>query len=417
MSEALVVELELTGLNEVTGGMDTASKSIRGSGKALKEVFGPAQKLTQALKQLTDAQRNGNVMQVFDAQYRAAKAQQAYKNAQKFLNPPAPPSLAQKLMSAVMSSRVGFGAGGVQLMPLVNRILPLLGTQVVAATTVIGGLAAAAKAAADGLTSFRDAMLTSGGTRAETAQLGTLGGAIGLSDQQMARMAHSFSDSISQGGTAAGFAGRAGIYDIGIFGDTDKAKNLLKWAAALRQMSDAEATRAARATGTEDLLKFRDLSDSTFRQLYKDAIERAQEFSPERVREAAQFNAQMGRLQIAFSDLMVSLSPLIRLFAYLTEFVTFVVRSIESLFDFTDIIDTLNGDPGGKKRKAREAAQEKRESALDKNTAALKEAAAAMKAGIYGGGERARATMPGKLSGFNAHQYIGPAMAFGALSL
>lgn len=316
-----------------------------------------------------------------------------------------PKSLLDRGKDAFLTARVG--AGG--LMPLVNKLMAI-SPAAVAATTGLSLVGKIAGDAAESLRAFRDSQITTGGTGTQTALLAALG-----IDPKLAR---SFGQRIATDPMAGGFAARAGIYNPGgeIFGDTNTATNLLKWVEALRKMSDIDARRAARITGSEDLLKYRYLSQDTMNQLGRDAAQTSRIRGPEQVRAAAEFEVQMGRLGTAFDDLKVQLAD---------GFIPIVTGAVKVIADavrwFNEVFGG-NGVGAGKtdifgNRYGSGNAKNPQIQALDANTASLRELAGILKDGIYGGGERARGAIPAGWTGQWYDKWSKNAIGLGAFEL
>lgn len=338
--------------------------------------------------------------------------------------PKAQQSFGQRAMSALYTSRIG--AGG--LMPLVGKVAGLFGgpmtLAVTAATTAIRAMADITNQANENLKAFSGAMMTGGGSAAQTA----IGRALGDTTGQMAR---EFSRNISSDPFAAGSAARAGIFDPGgdLFGDTNKTKNLIKWMDALRKMPEDQAIREARRTGTEALLKNLYLSNKTYDALTRTAAIQEQIYSKQRIRAAAEFSAQIERVQmnmesltnVVGSFLMKSATPFLKFVADMSDHaVKFAdspagraglaggfAASNPALFAILKIFEKLF--PTNDKKSG--------ESAQSANTDALKKLTAAIQSGIYGGGERARGAVPRGWMGAGENKWAGQAASLGAFNL
>lgn len=305
-------------------------------------------------------------------------------------------------------------------MPLVGQALKLLGPEfaslsgpIAALVTPVVALTGAANAAAAALTEFRASMITSGGTAMETAQLKGLGAAAGVSD--MASLSRQLSDKIKNDGPSSAAAHNAGVYDYGnaMSGPTDKAKNLLKVIDYImdKNTSLAEAQRTARQLDLEAFLPLRDLSEQ-MKQNFKDteALAAASN-TPELQRQTAEYNAALGRLGIAFDTFKLKLgSRFLPIMTQLADAAANALDRLSRLFDqLSEWWDKQMGVPH-KQQKAQE-------DALKDHTAAMREHAQALRAGVYGGGERARGAMPSAWGGSNARNWTGQTAALGAFSL
>lgn len=365
--------------------------------------------------------------------------------------PPAQKSLLQRLGNVAMSSRFSLGGGGGQIMPLVGQTLKALGPEIAsafgpAAVAALGPLAAgvaiagtglkllfdAANTAAQSLTTFNQAMITSGGTASEQGRLNSLGGAIGLSPQDLAQMSRTLADRLATSGVAAGMGQKAGIVDSGNpFLQLDKAKALGKAFdyIASSKTSLENATIAARAWGLESVLLARNLNEQTQQQLKNDGMISASIANPKTLQAATMFNAQVSRLKSGFQDIttvigseaMQALTPFIELAANGVKNLAIVLNLAKSFNDFimgpiralTEIlVDLASLNFTKAKADFNDILTGKflKDPAHD-----LKDAAASMlqatKQGMTGGGERARGALPSGWNGTNMNMSWGAADA------
>lgn len=109
------------------------------------------------------------------------------------------------------------------------------------------------------------------GNAASAGQGASLAPYFGMEPGQLAGRAVSFGDALRGGGYGASKFRGLGINDQG-FRTLDKMGNLIKALDALRTMEEKEAITVARATGIEDLLSVRDLSDSTYENLKNSSL-------------------------------------------------------------------------------------------------------------------------------------------------
>lgn len=310
-------------------------------------------------------------------------------------------TIGQQVKDAFLTSRVSVGAGGgLQFMPLVNRILPIfmrLNPVVSLATLTIGAMATAAKQAADGLNAFRAAQLTTAGTGEQTALLKALG-----IDPASAR---NFGQKIAHDPMASGFAARMGIYNPGgeIFGNINVATNFIQAIEELRKMPRADAIRAARVMGTEEALRYLDVSRETWSQLKKDAEQTARIRNPQQMKSAAEFEVQMLRLNSAFDDLKIQLG--VGVIPLISEGTRILANSIRWLNEVLGIDDKMT------RRKNPQV------DALDRNTASLRELGTILKNGTYGGGDRARGAVPAGWTGMWYDKWSRNAIGLGAFEL
>lgn len=362
----------------------------------------------------------------------------------------APPGVWQRIGQAVMSSRIGMSGGGLQLMPLVGRVLAVLGP-VGAGLAAAGGAALAAgkslfdmaKAAADAGTALNSIHLTSGGTAGESAQLSTYGKALGI---DLGAMSREFADTISKGGAGTVFAGNAGITDFGTFDTTNKANKLLKWLEHLQKLPEEEAIREARATHTEGLLPARQLSAQTNQNLLvNDPALKSRILDPQFQKDALEFQVAMSRTGEAFGNLLNSaIKPFVpaitKFFDGLTDTLNRLASSINdngnrikgTLEMIGGILEVIYGDPATGARDIKDAwkdlhtdpnkkkSDDKQTSAQDRHTAAMEAHTLALKNGIFGGGERIRGAVPNKWTGMGrrgAQVWVNESSRLGAFAL
>lgn len=163
--------------------------------------------------------------------------------------PQMPQSFSQKLKNALMTSRIGAGAGGLQIAPLVGRLAalnPALGI----ATVAIGAMAQAAMAAKGAMDEMAKNRAVLGGSAAQSANAVAMAKALGLDPQTLSS---SLNEAIKSGG-GAGFAAQAGINSVGgPFGDNNYAKKLTKALDFIANSSSYdEARRRAEGLGMSE---------------------------------------------------------------------------------------------------------------------------------------------------------------------
>jgi hypothetical protein len=305
------------GLKIIAQQQAQAAKAAAMAASQLPGAQGPATRLAQTYSALQQANASGTAQQQFNARYAYAQAQTQFANAANKINPQ-PKTFQDKLTDALMTSRIGTHAG---LMPLINRIVPLIGK---AATLFAVGATAAAAAldtlyqgtskAAQRLTEFAEGGLISGARGDEQSRLEVLGGAIGIAGNQMSAIARQIQASVNAGGPGAVGGAQAGIgMSGGPFGRVDAA------AAALREInflmredvSLEQKERQARLVGAEDLLKFAYVSRDVAADLKSD-FGVNQRIMDKSFRSAIDFQAQTSRAAEAAERLAVVIfSPLI----------------------------------------------------------------------------------------------------------
>lgn len=398
--EAMIVELELDGLRDVLSGLGvvaTALDIIYRQLQAIKRMSTIPVKLravwtsagsTQALTKSAGAAMN---VYVINWPTRAVVGGS---------RPPRPPDpWIKKLYSAITTSR--FGANG--MMPLVGKVLALIPDELKGIVAAITALVSVATAAAEAIRHFRNDQLVSGATAGEAGRLRAFGDTIGVDN--MGQMARQLADSLSHNDMAAAAGNRIGIHDIGnpYATDLDKAKNLEKVIDYITAAttSDAQARRFAIQTGTEELLRLRDVSRPLVDALKIQGTASGYINDNTAANDAADFWGSVSLLKSAFGDFISAVGQYI--LPGLTVIITAIAAVIEGLAAILKALwnfFTLKWLFGGndEERKSR-----------DRHTDAMEEHARVLKAGIYGGGERARGAVPGAFSGNNPSMRLNPA--------
>lgn len=338
----------------------------------------------------------------------AKEAEKRRKEEDKKLN--APWDKVQRLLS---SSRFSIGKGGeMNLMPLLGQFTSLFGEfagPVGLATGALTLLYQTTQQAAQSMRDFRQAELTGGGDRYETAQAQVIGRVLGMDGKAIASDSRSFADRITTDPAAMAYANKYGISDTpGINGRIDKVQNLLKFADALRTMSDPEAIRAARATGTEDLLPLRDLSPDTYAAMRDVARAHAAPMSKEALRARANKDASHALFGQMTDDVKNGMGGVLE-------------RGVDGVRDFIlsklglgSVVDHRNEDL----KRVPSNQETEHTSAIHQNTQAIQGLNQLLRGGIYGGGERVRNAIPEAFNGagWNTRQLRAQAHALGAFS-
>ena len=222
--------------------------------------------------------------------------------------------------------------------PISSRLTPAPGggAMLAAAGAAVLGIKMLADASAEGarrIKEYADAAArpsqeiaaireTSGGSLAESAALRSMG-----IDGGRAR---ALTERIASDPFAKAAAGRLGVQALpGPYGTLDTARTTIDTIRRLRAIpDDAQAQRAARVMGAEDLLRFRRVSEQTFQNLRRDAELTARVNDPAQIARGAEYETSLSRLSQAFENAKVAASgPLLETMADL----------------FNGIADTLNG--------------------------------------------------------------------------
>ncbi len=184
------------------------------------------------------------------------------------------------------------------------------------AAGAVAGLAAAGATAAVALYKMTEAASDSanvytrlqyqtGSFGRQSAYLQRLGGAIGLSSEQVGGLSQSISERISSDPFAIGTARSMGIFQLPRpFGSVNEGQFVIQIARRLRNIqSDEEATRVARTLGAESLLPLRELSQDQFNRMGTDAARHEGVFNRSTRQDLADFQAARDRISALGEDL------------------------------------------------------------------------------------------------------------------
>ena len=310
-----------------------------------------------------------------------------------------------KVHDVVRNSRVSFRDGHLEFLPLVRSLEGVFGELV----GPIGLAAQAAQLLDEGMRhaaaearAFRLSQLESGGTKYEVALGETIGKALGLDGKDVAKEARAFADRITSDPYAQATANRLGIDpdQPGPYGKIDKMEGLLKFLDKLRTLSDSEAIRAARATGTEDFLPLRDLDNTHWEYLKEGARRHANNVSPNDMRRAANDAATDA---VAGQDW--------------EDWKNGIFRKMDE--GMRGLMPGSRGSGNAERDSGARVTQEQLSTTLQSTNGHLSELNQILRQGMYGGGERARGAVPSAVigAGWATKQYLAQAHALGAFSL
>lgn len=387
---------------------------------------GPNQRLANYQNQLAMAQRMGNAAAIADLQNKVKIAQQQVNNLQ-------PKTFGQKIANALMTSRVTMGANGMpQLMPLVNRLVSLVGPEAAAISAAVAAFAILTEKSAELARSFGNMAWTLGSSGSTTARIAGLAGALGMSPEALAGVANSIQGKITSDPMARSFAANsAGVYNIsGPSGNQDYGKQLLKIMDALRGIKNQEERLiAARAIGAEALLGGTMLSDNQYIKIKQDASVTSTIFDPMFVQDSRDFMAALGRLVPALQNLFASVAepfvgPATSAINALANILNEIAVAINGAYkiighlehgnlkaawnDLQDIRDQNDKMNDPEKQKSLNESMDRLSDSNDRLRDATMRAA-----GIYGQSERGRQAIPAGLNGEALRQ----ALAAGGMNL
>ena len=245
MSNALTTEkkrvTQLPGRNELWQVVATSKKSDTASLTSASDMLKFQKQVLDIVKQRQDIEIKGArfVQQQMEKRERALKSQKGDGGT--------------NISDLIKTSRVSISGGGIDFMPLVGKLTGVLGELSTPITAATGRLAAGAGGATrgGGNAGVSGSATHQRWTQYEVAVGRGIGRYVGMSGEDVAKSARSIADRITSDPYAQSTANRLGISpDMpGPNGKIDKLEGLLQFIDQLRQLSDAEAIRAARATG------------------------------------------------------------------------------------------------------------------------------------------------------------------------
>jgi len=289
------------------------------------------------------------------------------------------------------------------------------------AAKAVEGMADAAKEAAKDLKAFQSSMNKSGGTAQETGQLKGLSDLLG---GDMSAMSRHLADKLATDGPASAFGASIGIHDTNsVYSDADKARNLLRVADAIHSMtSDAEAIRVARALDVEELLPLRQISDDMYENFKKTAKMAGSIRTDQDIKNAMAFNTELSRFATEAATLGGRLTE--GLIPGFTSLLTLAANGLHAVNKELDIMGHWWAKMMGRDEKQYD---HQTKTAQQEHAEAMREHSRALKAGTYGGGDRARGAMPSAWVGSyydrygivhsNMERLKGQARALGAFNL
>ena len=292
----------------------SSSPAARGS-----FVSGPLQRQEKLAQQFSLAQSQGNRRAAVDIRLAQIKND---AHLQRLTAPEK--TLGGKFLDVLKTSRFGVGAGGkMEMMPLVGRTASLaaeaLGPEVMALAgpvgIVVGAVTAAAAAvfnlakgaaAADAaMTSFQFSVGNMGAGSSAALAAGRQGG---LSADATAGQANALQNAITGSSTGRMYGMSLGVTNLaGPYGSQDYATQYKTAVDALRRMPIEQRILTARQTGLEASLPATMTSDKQYALSQKDAGVQAKIFDPAFAEKSADFNAALGRLEDAGTNLMTAL--------------------------------------------------------------------------------------------------------------
>jgi hypothetical protein len=373
----------------------------------------------------------------FDAGFGLQQAQRGVERAQAAMRPQ---SFGGKLMGAVMSSRVGIGGkGGLQLMPLVSKILPLVGKfagPIGLVLMALDGLRAVGQAAIESagrLSALGEAARQSGGSTGQVSQLGRFGVNAGNATDRGERLQQLLESDPQAQITAAkmGVRTRPGPY-----ADPNRLNNLPGVLEGLEKIKDpTQRLAAARKLEVAWALRYLDASRNVREGLKADGRIAARVRDPRAAKAANDFSIGLERIQGNFSMLsdvifgahmprmgrianelangvqrsvrwmsilsrLSTNSPLLRMF---DKGVSLWERTGAALDRGLDRVDALMermglGDKG--------SPQNAQTAATNRNTQALMGLNQALQQGLFGGGARAQAFTSRAWRGYYANRAL-----------
>lgn len=344
--------------------------------------------------------------------------------------PKPPPTMQEKLMTALMSSRIGSGGN---LMPLVGNLAKVLGPAalpILAAVEGIKMLGEAASATAALLGKNAQSYYKSGGTPGELAIGDMIGRATGTNISDLARQHQA---AINGGGMPTAMAAQHGVYDQPGMPNLNAMQGYLKQLFDVADKSKTTDAQAMRETMVDPALspalQMRDMNPADLKEMKEIQSDM---FSPESRAAAAHFQLLIAKIGLGFDSFVAAVgTPILEFLNHITggtdgikrfgkalgsmvapifEIANAVFDALPSFDAFSDWIELLIKDitemspaeflkdaATGPAARAANAAV----SATEDNTAAIREHTQIMREGTYGGGARTRGAIPGAYHGVN----------------
>ena len=305
------------------GGGGTASPGGAGRGggsRGPSYVQGPFQRQIKLAQQLQSAMGSNNLTAAADirlAQFRNNK-QIAQVTA-------GPKSFGDKLKDVISTSRIGFGGGKAELMPLVGKVAGLageaLGPELLAFAGPVGIAAAAAIEAGKAVfelarnavaagAAFSSFQFSVGNFGPASSQALALGRAGGLDAGAVAGQAGALQEGITGSALGRAIGEKYGVFNVGgYYGNQDTASQYVTFMRNLKASGASlqEKIRDARAAGVSGSLS--ELLTSKRQDSYQsgDAATHGKIFDADFATKSADFNAALARVSDAASNLMTAL--------------------------------------------------------------------------------------------------------------
>lgn len=265
----------------------------------------------------------------------------------------------------------------------------------------LSALAYAAIKASQDIASFGAAARVSGTSYGKMGKAAGLGGAIGLSPEQMSGIAAQLAGELGTPGIGMAIGSKYGIEDIGgnnaFIGKFDRMATLLDAINKMLAVSDEEAVEMARGLkALEPFLQLRDMSP----EMRSNAMDAMKEmYSPEMVRQAADFRGALFLAEVQLKKAFLWAGKfLMDIFKPLLDIIAWIGKQLN--LDFADKIkDSLQSS----------------EKATRENTNALMQHMDGMR-NMFGGGDRGSGAIPAGARGEAFNQRLRyETVRFGAL--
>lgn len=398
-------------LNISIEGGDEAVKMVQALEAAIKKISAPAQKASSAVKKLTggpaqsyqdaydnfvQSQKSGTHSQRFDAYYKLLAAQKRLSKAGASVTQDKKPSLGSRLAQAIGSTRIG--ANGAY--PLINSIFRVFGTTGSYALAAGTALLKLSQEALEAGKAFATLKFVSGASQGEAGRLAAFGSFAGVN---LGSASRSLNHELTTNGQAVAFGQRLGLRgNVGAYGNTDDATNLLKLIDEIRkqdkELGRPEAIRTLRILNQEGLQPLLDVSDELYGKLKRLGKEQAEAFRGFD-KEVAEFQ---GEWTVFIEEMKLTLLPFLR----------------EAIKLATNLLKFINSDSQVEGGNAMlHTGGSRTQSTIDRHTRAMEDHSRALQAGTFGGGARARGAVPAAWTGINSGTWRGQAAALGAFAL
>lgn len=256
---------------------------------------------------------------------------------------PKPPTWQQKLTNLFNSTRVGFGGGGFNAMPLIGSIAKMIGPEATVITALVGALGALEAAVTQTANAFTKLEFALGSNGSVSSRLAGIGAGVGMSPEAVGAASARFQSTISNFNdpVAVSTALRMGIFNPPRpFGGVDEGKNLLKAIEELRAITDKEEQiRRARILKLEDFSQYYSMSQTQADFMKGQQNFRSTIFDPQFQQDAADLAGAFSGLKDAVMNLLAAIGkPMMHALAEILDDLATFINSLAAAINYFDPI-------------------------------------------------------------------------------